>query len=212
MADVISQIQLAAFLPKLTRVDEWTAALNPAMDRYQINSPARIAAFLAQAAHESSELSSLVENLNYSVPGLMATWQTRFPTPDSAQPYARQPELLANYVYAKRLGNGDTGAAIALALEDNPDMLADPANAALSAAHFWQSRGAESPGRRRERGQPRRGLRDDHEDHQRRHRGPEVAAGLLGARQGRARLDPCHVKRRARRATQRSLRRFDGVA
>ncbi len=165
MADITSA-QLAAFLPALARADEWLAALNTAMDRFEISTPRRAAAFLAQVAHESGEFKTLVENLNYSVKGLMATWPNRFPTLESAQPYERQPERLANYVYAKRLGNGDVatgdgwrfrgrgllqttgrgnyqacGTAIALALIDQPELLETPPAAALAAAQFWQSRG-----------------------------------------------------------------------
>jgi len=166
MADVISQVQLAAFLPALPRADQWTASLNAAMDRFEINTPARAAAFLAQVAHESTEFRDLVENLNYSVKAMMAAWPKRFPTPESALPYERKPELLANYVYSKRLGNGDIasgdgwtyrgrgllqvtgrgnyrscGAVLALPLEAQPDLLTSPDAAALAAAQFWQSRG-----------------------------------------------------------------------
>lgn len=162
----ILQAQLAAFLPRLTNVDVWIAALNPAMDRFEINSPARMAAFLAQAAHESTEFRGLVENLNYSAIGLTKTFERFFPTLEAAQPYARQPEKIANYVYAKRLGNGDTasgdgwryrgrgilqitgrgnyrdcGAVLTLPLEAQPELLATPDAAALAAAQFWQSRG-----------------------------------------------------------------------
>jgi putative chitinase len=166
MPEVLSQIQLAAFLPRLPGQDAWTSALNGAMDRFEINTPARAAAFLAQVAHESTELKDLVENLSYSAKGLVATWPKRFLTLAAAQPYERQPELLANYVYAKRLGNGDTssgdgwryrgrgllhvtgrgnyracGAALSLPLEDQPELLATPVPAALAAAQFWQSHG-----------------------------------------------------------------------
>ena len=166
MPDVISQAQLAAFLPALPRADEWTAALNAALDRFEINTPPRAAAFLAQVAHESGELQRLVENLSYTAARLCAVWPNRFATVDAAQPYERNPELLANYVYAKRLGNGDVasgdgwrfrgrgliqltgrgnyrscGAAVALPLEAQPELLTSPDAAALAAAQFWQSRG-----------------------------------------------------------------------
>ena len=165
MADLTAS-QLTAFLPRLRNVDVWIAALNPAMTRFEINSPARVAAFLAQAAHESTEFGGLVENLNYSAVGLTKTFERFFPTLDAAQPYARQPEKIANYVYAKRLGNGDTasgdgwryrgrgilqitgrgtyrecGAVLALPLEAEPELLATPNAAALAAAQYWQSHG-----------------------------------------------------------------------
>jgi putative chitinase len=166
MADVIAQAQLTAFLPTLTRADAWTTALNAAMDRFEINTPPRVAAFLAQIAHESGELQRLVENLNYSAARLCAVWPKRFSTVEAAQPYERNPERLANYVYAKRLGNGDVatgdgwrfrgrgliqltgrgnyrscGAAVALPFENEPERLESPEAAALAAAQFWQSRG-----------------------------------------------------------------------
>jgi putative chitinase len=162
----IEAAQLAAFLPTLSRVDEWTRALNAAMERFEINTPYRAAAFLAQVAHESGEFSRLIENLSYSAARLCAVWPGRFPTIQAAQPYERNPERLANYVYAKRLGNGDTasgdgwrfrgrgliqltgrgnyrscGSALALPLEAEPERLESPSGAALAAAQFWQSRG-----------------------------------------------------------------------
>ena len=59
MADLLTTAQLTAFLPGLADVDGWTAALNVAMDRFQINTPQRGAAFLAQVAHESAEFKRL---------------------------------------------------------------------------------------------------------------------------------------------------------
>src|SRR5437763_402186 len=106
MADIITATQLTTFLPRLKDVPRWTAALNASMDRFEINTPSRAAAFLAQTAHESAEFQRLVENLNYSAAGLCKTWSNRFATLEAAQPYERKPELLANFVYAKRLGNG----------------------------------------------------------------------------------------------------------
>ncbi|WUR15718.1 glycoside hydrolase family 19 protein [[Empedobacter] haloabium] len=82
-------------------------ALNAAMSRYCINTPQRAAHFLAQVVHESGELQRVRENLNYSAAGLRATWPSRFPSVAGAQLYARQPQKIANYVYANRMGNGD---------------------------------------------------------------------------------------------------------
>ena len=157
---------MLTFLPQLARAGDWTQALNPAMERFEINTPQRSAAFLAQLAHESGEFTRLVENLNYTAARLCAVWPTRFPTADAAQPYARNPEALANVVYARRLGNSDaasgdgwrfrgrgliqltgrgnyrtSGTAIGVPLEDQPDLLETVGPAALSAAQFWSSRG-----------------------------------------------------------------------
>jgi putative chitinase len=166
MPDIITGAQLTAFLPAIQDPARWASALNAALDRFEINTPARVAAFLAQTAHESAEFRRLVENLNYSAAGLCKTWPNRFASLDFAKTYERNPEVLANYVYAKRLGNGDVasgdgwrfrgrgliqltgrgnyrscGTAIALPLETEPEQLETPEAAALGAAQFWQSRG-----------------------------------------------------------------------
>lgn len=90
-------------------------ALEAAMHAGRIDSPARIAAFLAQVGHESGGLTRLVENLNYSAQGLANTWPARYAgrmgsgrqPNDLAQRLARQPEAIANNCYAGRMGNGD---------------------------------------------------------------------------------------------------------
>ena len=104
---LLTDARLAAFLPTLEDVPGWTAALDQAMDRYEINSPERTAAFLAQIACESSECRRLTEKLSYSAKRLMVVWPKRFTTLEKAREYEYQEEKLANYVYAKRLGNGD---------------------------------------------------------------------------------------------------------
>src|SRR5437773_17208 len=103
MAVTITEEQLKTIMPDCSNAAEWCAPLNDAMTRYEIDNPHRVAAFLAQIAHESTELQRLVENLNYSADGLVKTWPKRFPTDDDAQNYARQPEKIANCVYANRL-------------------------------------------------------------------------------------------------------------
>jgi len=85
----------------------YVAALNSAMSRFLINTPQRAAHFLAQIVHESGELASMRENLNYSATNLRNTWPSRFRSIEIAMLYQRQPEKLANYVYANRMGNGD---------------------------------------------------------------------------------------------------------
>lgn len=131
---------------------------------YDITSPHRLSAFLAQAGHESGGLSRLEENLNYSVEALMRVWPSRFLTKEIAQNYARRPEALANFVYANRMGNGDEASGdgwkyrgkglIQLTGKDNhhlcgvalgedfithPERLLLPVNAALSAGWFWDT-------------------------------------------------------------------------
>lgn len=166
MAAVLSTAQLQRFLPALPDAAMWAESLRPALERFEITTPARISAFLAQVAHESDEFRYLTEGLSYTAKRLMLVWPKRFPTLKSALPYERQPEKLANYVYAKRLGNGDsasgdgwryrgrgllqttgrgnyraTGLALGAPLEQRPELLETPPMAALAAAQYWQSRG-----------------------------------------------------------------------
>ncbi|AHF15077.1 glycoside hydrolase family 19 protein [Niabella soli] len=85
-------------------LDEFNAQL----PEYDIDSPLRIAAYLAQGAYESGELRELVENMYYTTPQrLQQVWPSRFPTVASALPYTKNPEKLGNFVYANRMGNGD---------------------------------------------------------------------------------------------------------
>ena len=74
---------------------------------FNISSPLRMAHFLAQCAHESANFTALRENLNYSADGLLKIFPKYFPTRALADTYARQPEKIANRVYASRMGNGD---------------------------------------------------------------------------------------------------------
>lgn len=103
---LLSQLLEAAPAAKL-RAPLYIDALNATMKAYDISTPTRQAMFLAQIMHESGNLSSTEENLNYSAEGLMKTWPSRFPTLDIAQAYARKPEKIANKVYANRMGNRD---------------------------------------------------------------------------------------------------------
>lgn len=86
--------------------NQYVAALNENFPKYGIITLLRAAHFLSQILHESINLSATEENLNYSAAALMKTWKTRFPTMALANQYARQPQKIANYVYANRLGNG----------------------------------------------------------------------------------------------------------
>lgn len=79
--------------------------LNTILAKYEINTPLRVAAFLAQVGHESAGFKHMLENLNYSAAGLLATFPRYF-NATTAAAYQRQPEKIANHVYANRLGNG----------------------------------------------------------------------------------------------------------
>lgn len=147
------------------RAAAWLPHLQAACDKYQITTRARVAGFLATIGVESAGLTAVVENLNYSAQGLLATWPKRF-TATTAAACARKPQAIANAVYANRMGNGPPasgdgwtyrgrgliqitgrdnyracGLKLDLDLETSPALLESPANAALSAAWFWTSRG-----------------------------------------------------------------------
>lgn len=74
--------------------------------KFGINTPLRIAHFLAQCGHESGGFKVTSENLNYSAKGLMGIFKKYFPTEAIANQYARQPQKIANKVYANRMANG----------------------------------------------------------------------------------------------------------
>lgn len=142
----------------------WVPALEPALIRAECATVARVAALLGQCRAEAGPaFTCLQENLNYSAQGLLTTWPTRF-TPQTAAQYAHQPEMIANAVYANRLGNGDaasgdgwrfrghgliqvTGRAnfIAFAawckrtIDDAAAWALQPDGAAMTAAWFWQT-------------------------------------------------------------------------
>lgn len=76
-------------------------------EKYEINTLNRAAGFLAQCSHESNNFSVLEENLNYSAAALLKVFPKYFKSMDEAEQYARNPEKIANKVYANRMGNGD---------------------------------------------------------------------------------------------------------
>ena len=99
--------QLRQMLPKNPYVADWHEALSKLLPDYEINTPARVAAFVAQCAHESGNFVFVKENLNYRAASLMKTFGKYFPTMELAQQYEKRPEKIANRVYANRMGNGD---------------------------------------------------------------------------------------------------------
>jgi len=144
--------------------EKWLEPINQTFNKYDISTPVRQAFFIGQCCHESNKFRSLEENLHYSANGLMRTWPSRFPTLNVAEKYAGNPEKIANFVYAGRLGNeedGDgwryhgrgviqltgkdlyanCGSGLGLDLLGNPDLLLDPQYAVLSAGWFWGKRG-----------------------------------------------------------------------
>jgi len=107
MADfILSQDQLAQIIPGNPYVDHWYTALSQALPDYDINTPQRVAAFLAQCGHESGGFTAIKENLNYKAESLVRVWPKYFPNMDVANQYAHNQEKIANRAYANRMGNG----------------------------------------------------------------------------------------------------------
>ena len=107
---LVTHEQLCQFFEDTT--EEWLLEclepMNDAFAFYEINTPERIAMFLAQAGHESAGLSVMEENLNYSAQGLNKIFPKYFARAGrDANAYAKKPEKIANVVYSNRMGNGD---------------------------------------------------------------------------------------------------------
>jgi putative chitinase len=167
MIVIIEQLKQIMPLAPAQLLEQFLIEFNLQLPGYEIDNPLRLAAFIAQGAHESGELKELVENMNYSKPErLMAVWPRRFPTIESALPYIKNPEKLGNYVYASKLGNGDpttgdgyryrgrgwfnvTGKDFYSEMTKisghdflkNPEDMANPKFAVLSACEEWNSKG-----------------------------------------------------------------------
>jgi putative chitinase len=144
--------------------DAVISQLPEVMEKFQINTPLRIAHFLSQCGHESGNFKVVNENLNYGAKGLLGLFKKYFPTEAKALEYERKPEKIANLIYGGRMGNGveATGEGykyrgrgyIQLTGKDNysafdkvvaEDIVANPDLIAtkyplLSAAWYWNSR------------------------------------------------------------------------
>jgi putative chitinase len=106
----LTKQQLKQLLPKNPYIDHWHEALAQLLPDYDINTPQRIAAFVAQCAHESGEFMKIKENLNYKATSLRALFSKYFQNDELAMAYASKPnkqEAIANRIYASRMGNGD---------------------------------------------------------------------------------------------------------
>ena len=86
--------------------DSVIAQIPGVVDKFEINTPLRLAHFLAQCGHESGGFKAVSENLNYGAAGLQSIFKKYF-TAESAKEYQRKPEKIANIVYANRMGNGN---------------------------------------------------------------------------------------------------------
>jgi putative chitinase len=143
---------------------EWVDALNATFERFDISNSLRQAAFIGQAGHECGNFRILEEILNYRAETLMKVWPRRFPTLEFAKEYERNPKKIANSVYANRMGNRDeasgdgfrfrgrgafqttghsgyyhAGQALGEDFVMNPDLVATPTYAALTAGFFWDT-------------------------------------------------------------------------
>jgi putative chitinase len=162
LAITLELLQKIAPQTKVEKLEGFVDGLATACEQFEINTISRQACFLAQVGHESGGFNAVKENLNYGAAGLVGTFHKYFPTLESAQPYERNPEAIANKVYANRMGNGDeasgdgfkyrgrgliqlTGsqnyhafaADIGVSVEEAIEYLETYEGAAMSAAWFW---------------------------------------------------------------------------
>ena len=107
MSFVFTKKHLKEILPSIPYLDEWYDALSKVLPDYDIATPERVAAFMAQCAHESGGFKTLKENLNYKAESLCKVFSKYFPNIELASQYAHQQEKIANKVYGNRMGNGD---------------------------------------------------------------------------------------------------------
>lgn len=106
---MLTSDQFAKLFPNCKDPKGWVDAMNEVFPKYDINTPARQAAFIAQCGHESGGWRTFSENLNYSAKALDAIFGKYFAKAGrDASEYERQPEKIANVIYANRMGNGNT--------------------------------------------------------------------------------------------------------
>lgn len=164
---MITELQFKQICPKLAPalIEQYLPLLKVALIHYQINTPLRIAAFIAQLAHESGEFTHLEENLNYSAERLVTVFPKYFPDLAVARIYHKQAEKIANKVYSNRMGNGNEASGdgfryrgrgfvqltgkqnylaasngLGIDLVSNPDAAGNPGTAFMVAGWFWDSR------------------------------------------------------------------------
>jgi putative chitinase len=159
------QIPVAEVLPECRQPGIWSAELERFLSCFDINTPKRVAAFLAQCGHESAGFNVLEENLNYSAQALLRVFPKYFKSEGMAADYSRKPAKIGNLVYGNRMGNGppesgdgyryrgrgilqvtgknNYGRCSTYLFSDDrlvldPDLLLIPENAILSAGWFWE--------------------------------------------------------------------------
>lgn len=164
---MLSTEQMKTVLPMMNwdKAQSYISHITTVLPKFGIDTPLRKAHFLAQVAHESGGLKYSAENLNYSAQGLRSVFGKYFKTNEIAAAYARQPEKIANKVYADRMGNGNEASGdgwkyrgrgliqltgkenykqfaqdYGVDCVNNPDLLLQPEWALASAGWFWQKR------------------------------------------------------------------------
>lgn len=166
---VITQQQLKALYPRASDnvLKSFAKSAPDVFAKFELDrKPERVEYLLAQIGHESGGLTIFEEGLNYSAKRMTQVWPKRFPTVESAAPFANNPQKLANKVYAGRMGNGDAasgdgfayrgrgfiqitgrdgyrnvGKHAGLDLEKNPDLASDVDNQLAVACGFWAWKG-----------------------------------------------------------------------
>ena len=144
---------------------EWHTAMKEVLPKYDITTPERVAGFLAQTGHESNGYKVLTENLNYSAKALNSLFSKYFAKAGrNADDYHRQPEKIANVIYANRMDNGDTasgdgwrfrgggilqltgrhnytkfGESVGMSAEEATEYVRTPKGALESACWFWKT-------------------------------------------------------------------------
>lgn len=163
---LITEKQFQMLFPRANNSKAWTNAINELLPKYDINPGPRLWMFLAQCGHESAGFTAFRENFNYSRDGLLRVFPKYFDRLNVDQ-YARQPEKIANRVYANRMGNGNeasgdgwryrgagilqiTGKSNMEAFfkviypdtwqDCKPETLLEPYNSIAAACWFWQTR------------------------------------------------------------------------
>ena len=151
-------------LQKLHIGADWVDALNETFSRFNLTSNNQKAMFIGQCSHECGNFRTLEENLNYRAETLMKLWPKRFPSLEFAKQYEKNPKKIANSVYASRMGNRDeasgdgyrfrgrgalqctghstyfhAGKALGVDFVMQPDLVATPKYAALTAGWFWDT-------------------------------------------------------------------------
>lgn len=151
-------------LQKLGIEIEWVSPLNETFTKFAIATPRQQAGFIGQCSHECGNFRILEENLNYRAETLMKLWPKRFPTLEFAKQYEKNPKKIANMVYSNRMGNRDeasgdgyrfrgrgciqltghagyyhAGKDLGVDFVKEPDLVATPKYAAMTAGWFWST-------------------------------------------------------------------------